>query len=141
VLNDCSVEAHTLGAFEYSFPGDERAKLLEVEVEGIRSIDPPDLVDVPEPSGRDQRSTGTLAFDERIDDDGASVHHRLDVLDRGLGICDAGHDALDEVMRGAQGFSDDELLVLAVESDNVCERSADVDGDSGAHSFVFLPSV
>jgi len=111
-------------------PGDERDRLLRVEVVQVRTGLSTDLEDVLEPFGRDERRLRTVALQEGVHRDGHRVcepAHRSGVDARLVaGLFDPGHhpDAL--VVRRRHLRRDE---VVADDERHVGERPADVDAD------------
>ena len=79
----------------------ERTVLLELQVEGVGTVDPTNLVDIAEPARRHDGRPRALAFDQRVDNDSAAVHDRVRHPQICACVLDASEDPVDEVRRSA----------------------------------------
>jgi hypothetical protein len=68
-----AVRQHPLLDLEAKRALDQRHVFLEVEIIGVRPIDPPDLIDVTKALGDDERRAGAGALQDRVDRDRRAV--------------------------------------------------------------------
>src|SRR5436190_1368914 len=65
-----AVGEHALRHLKDQIPRNKRSVLAEKQVEGFGPIDAADLVNVPKAPGRNQRRSGALSLEDRVDDYG-----------------------------------------------------------------------
>src|SRR5262245_56200147 len=127
---------HPLVDLEAERALDERHVLAEEEVVCLRAVDAPDLVDVAEAAGRDERSPSAVPLEERVDRDRRAVEEEVRSLERPARLPEAGADAAHDTVIRRQRLAEEERAVRLVEDGDVGERAADVGGDAQRARFV-----
>src|SRR5437868_834841 len=108
--------------------------LPKPRVEGFRTVDPTDLIDVAEAARGQQRRARPAPFDDRVHDDGRAVNERLSVDKRRARLRQSSTYTTGELARGRQGLGQAYRAALLVEDDHVGKRAADVNPNSQAAS-------
>jgi hypothetical protein len=123
-----SPSASTRSLLEPQRALDQRLMLAKEQVVGIRPVDAPDLVDVAEAFGDDQRGPGAGALQDGVDGDGRAVEEQAGGGIVGAGLLDAGGDPLDQMVRRRQRLAEAELAGALVERRHIREGAADIGG-------------
>ena len=135
-----AVRRHPLLRLEAQRALRERLMLLEIEVVGVRPVDPADLVDIAKAPRGDQRGLRAGALEHCVDRDGRAMQEDVSLGKRGAGQRDAAFDSLDQMMWGRQRLTEQNSTGARVEGGHVGERTADVgrDPDAAAHNRGFF---
>jgi hypothetical protein len=126
--------ADALGRLEAQPGVGERSGLRRTEAVELGAVLAPDLEQVREPLGGDQRRAGAALLEQRVGSDGHAVGEGLDLGGRAAGALqhrlDRAHHPLRLVLRGRGDLGGVDLA--AVEHHRVGERSADIDAEQHA---------
>ena len=126
---------HPPRQFAAQISRNEGLRFLIVKVEEVGPIAAGDFQCVPESLRRDQSDLRALALGEGVDHDGRAVRQKVDLGKQHAALLQHVEDAAFEVRRGGRCLFRGHMrlagLGIDVESNQVRERSADVDRDAG----------
>ena len=129
-LLDLAVGEHALVHLEAQRALDQRRVLLEEQVVGVRPVDAPDLVDVAEAFGDQQRGLGAGALEDGVDRDRRAVQEQSGRAIVAARLLDPAVDAVDQPLRRRQRLAEGQRAGLVVEHRNVGEGAADIGGEA-----------
>ena len=125
-LDDRAVAAHALVDLVDVAARNQRRRITEVEVVGLRSRTAPHLIDVAEAARREQRAARAFALQERVQMCRRAVHEQLDGSEVLGDLGDCRDDAGVEVRRCRRDLRDLHRPVAGIDRDEIGERPADV---------------
>ncbi len=115
---------------ETEMPGNQGIGFLVERIVHLKPVAAPDLQNVPEAVGRDQRGLGPCALNERIDDHGGPVGQKGDLLQADVEFLNAFDSSDSGIGRRRQNLAEPNLAGGFVQQDAVGERPAYVGAES-----------
>ncbi len=100
---------------------------MEQEVIGLGAVAAADGIDVAGAARHDQAGQGAFALDQGVDGDGRAVNELVDGGGLQAAFVEAIDDALDQVGRRSQALGLHKGAFGLIESDEIRERSANID--------------
>ncbi len=129
-LLDLAVGEHALVHLEPQRALDQRHVLLEEQIVGVRPVDAPDLVDVAEAFGDQQRGLRAGALQDGVDRHRRAVQEQPGRAIVAAGLLDPAVDAVDQPLRRRQRLAEAQRAGLVVEHRDVGEGAADIGGEA-----------